>query len=175
MKRKMMLLFIVWSMFIFVAVNAWPQEKIWVFSDGAKLKEDRKASSATIAELPVGAELTVLKYKKRWYEVTTQEDQSGWIYRGKISKEPPEENAETSGDDSTTQLLTSLGGSSVGADETDSARSIRGLSKEAKEYAKRSGTSQQYQDALDQVLALKVTDQEIEQFLKSGKIGEYAE
>ena len=72
-------------------------------------------------------------------------------------------------------LLGSLSGSDINADAADSSRSIRGLSPEAKEYAKSTGTHQQSQDALDSVILRKVKEQEIDQFLKQGKIGEYAE
>ncbi|MCP4692288.1 MAG: SH3 domain-containing protein [Desulfobacterales bacterium] len=174
MKRMIMLLAVVPLVFLFVAADSGEQETVWVSSDGAMLKEDRKASSDTIAELPVGMELTVLKYKKRWYHVTTPDDQNGWIYRGKISKEPPEADGESEGD-STGQLLSSLTGSDIESDEADTARSIRGLSPEAKEYAKNAGTPQECQDALDQVLAYKTMDDDIQQLLKEEKIGEYAD
>jgi len=67
-----------------------------------------------------------------------------------------------------------LPGSSVQVSAADTSRSIRGLSPAAKEYAASANTPEAYQDALDGVLALRVTDKEIEDFLIEGKIGEYS-
>ncbi len=157
------------------AADADEKELVWVSSDGAKLKESRKSSSDTIGELPVGMELTVLAYEKRWYHVTTPDELSGWIYRGKISKEPPEADEDSEGDDGSGELLSAITGSDIESDEADTARSIRGLSPEAVEYAKNAGTPLECQKALDQVLAYKTTDAEIDRLLKEAKIGEYAD
>jgi len=64
--------------------------------------------------------------------------------------------------------------SSISADEAQTSRSIRGLSKETEQYAQQRGTPEVYKKALDQVLAIRITDKEVAVFLKEGKIGEYA-
>jgi hypothetical protein len=115
--------------------------------------------------------LTVLAYENRWYRVRTPGGDEGWIYRGRVSVEPPA--ADNGGE--TGNLLSGLGGSSIAADEADTARSIRGLSKETETYAKNTATPEKYQKALDDVLAVKVTEAEIQDFLRNGKIGEYAQ
>jgi uncharacterized protein YgiM (DUF1202 family) len=148
---------------------------LYVTSENAELKSESSSSSATIVELKRGAALTLIATEGRWYNVTTTNNESGWIYRGKVSEEEPE--IEETGDDegSLGGLLGGLSGSDINADAADSSRSIRGLSPEAKEYAQSTGTPQQSQDALDSVISRKVDEQEIDQFLKEGKIGEYAE
>jgi osmotically-inducible protein OsmY len=145
-------------------------EMLWVVSEGAKLKADRSASSETIEELPVGSELTADSSEGSWYKVTTKSNKAGWIYRGKVSSTQP----EAKGDQGGGGLFGVMPGSSIKASAADTSRSIRGLSPAAKEYATRTKTPEEYQKALDRVLALRVTDQEIEGFLREGKIGEYS-
>jgi len=145
------------------------QESQWVTSEGAKLKTDHRASSKTIATLPIGTEVTVLDSEKRWRYIRTPSQQEGWIYRGRLSDSPPEKETE-----GTEDLFGSLTGSGISADEADTGRSIRGLSKEANEYAKKTGTPVSYQKALDRVLAMRISEKELVVFLKKGKIGEYA-
>ena len=142
-------------------------EMLWVVSEGAKLKMEPKASSATIETLPVGSELTVDSSEGSWYKVTTKSNKKGWIYRGKVSSTQPEGKGGGG-------LFGALPGSSVQVSAADTSRSIRGLSPAAKEYAASANTPEAYQEALDGVLALRVTDKEIEDFLIEGKIGEYS-
>jgi len=156
--------------FLFLSVaTGFTAETQWITSEGAKLKTDHKASSKTIATLPIGTEVTVLDSKKRWRYIRTPSDQEGWIYRGRLSDSPPENETEGSED-----LFGSLTGSGISADEADTGRSIRGLSTETQEYAKKTGTPVSYQKALDRVLAMRISEKELVAFLKKGKIGEYA-
>jgi len=148
---------------------AFALESQWVASEGAKLKTDHKASSDTIATLPIGTEVSVLNSEKRWRYIRTPSEQEGWIYRGRLSDSPPEKEAGE-----TENLFGSLAGSGISADESDTGRSIRGLSTETEEYAKKTGTPVSYQKALDRVLAMRVSEKELVVFLKKGKIGEYA-
>jgi uncharacterized protein YgiM (DUF1202 family) len=145
-------------------------ELMWVVSEGAKLKVEPSASSKTIETLAVGSELAVDSSEGSWYKVTTKANNTGWIYRGKVSLTPPETRDDKGGGG----LFGELPGSSVQVSAADTSRSIRGLSPAAKEYAASTRTPEQYQRALDRVLALRLTDQEIEEFLKEGKIGEYS-
>ena len=142
---------------------------MWVSSEKARLKAKPKASSTTLSTVPVGAEVSVLTSEKRWYRVRTASGEKGWMYRGKLSDTPPEKEIEESGN-----LFSSMQNSDISADEAQTARSIRGLSKEAAQYAKIRQTPEVYKKALDQVLAIHITDKEVDIFLKAGEIGEYA-
>ena len=122
----------------FSIVFAW--ESQWVASEGAKLKTDHRASSKTIATLPIGTEVSVLDSEKRWRYIRTPSQQEGWIYRGRLSDSPPEKETE-----GTEDLFGSLTGSGISADEADTGRSIRGLSTETEEYAKKTGAPVAYQ------------------------------
>ena len=153
-----------------VCVDALAQQKLWVTSSNATLKASAKSSSNTISTLPVGAELAALETNGKWWRVETAAGESGWIYRGKVSASPPEKETEAGN-----SLFGGSLASSVRADASDTSRSIRGLSPEATEYANSSGTPQACRKALDKILAIAISRQEVDQFLATGKIGEYAE
>jgi len=145
-------------------------ETAWVVSEGAKLKMEPSASSETIEGLPVGSELTLDSSEGSWYKVTTKSNKTGWVYRGKVSSTQPEGKE----DKGAGGVFGALPGSSIEVSAADTSRSIRGLSPAAKEYAASAKTPEAYQKALDAVLARKVTEKEVEDFLIEGKIGEYS-
>jgi uncharacterized protein YgiM (DUF1202 family) len=153
----------------FFVASAFAASTMWVSSENARLKADSSASSATLATLPVGTKVSVGSTEGRWYKIETDGGEKGWIYRGRLSDTPPE--AETAESDN---LFAAMGSSSISADEAQTSRSIRGLSKETEQYAKKRGTPEKYKKMLDLVLAIRITDQQLDAFLKSGKIGEYA-
>ena len=159
---------------LLVSVDVGAQQTIWVSSPSSKLQSEKSASSTTVATLQVGTELSVISSEGRWYQVKTPSGETGWIYRGKISDTPPETAQTQPKGDSLGGLLGGLTGSSIRADASDTSRSIRGLSPEAKAYAKATETPEKYQNALDKTLSLQIIDKEIEQFLQEGRIGEYA-
>jgi len=154
-----------------ITSTASAQEKVWVSAAKARIQAEKSASSDVVSTPAVGTELKVLAFEDRWYRVQAPDGGEGWIYRGRVSLEPP---AQEKGDDPG-NLMSALGGSQIKATEADTARSIRGLSKETDAYARNTGTPEKYKKALDGVLAMKVTEKELRDFLKSGKIGEYAE
>ncbi len=143
-------------------------EMLWVVSEGAKLKMEPSATSETLEALPVGSELSMGSAEGSWYKVTTKSNKTGWVYRGKVSSTQPEGKKDEG------IPLGALPGSSIEVTAADTSRSIRGLSPAAKEYAASARTPEVYQKALDTVLAMKVTDKEIDNFLMEGKIGEYS-
>ena len=171
MIRKSTLLATLAATLLFCA-PALAQEKLFVASEGAKLKADKSASSDTVAELPVGTELKVSGMEESWYKVSAG-GKSGWIYRGKVAATPPEA-AKQGGDN----LFGNAGSSSIMVSEADSARSMRGLNESEQEAAKSAGRPTrplaEYKQALDKVLATKVEKKDLEAFLKAGRIGEYA-
>ncbi|MCG6878198.1 MAG: SH3 domain-containing protein [Deltaproteobacteria bacterium] len=160
---------VVAAMSFFFVISAYAGSAMWVASENAKLKSAPKASSSTVSTLAVGIKISVLKTENRWYRIRAPSGEEGWMYRGKLSDTPPSKETEESGN-----LFGSMQSSSISADEAQTSRSIRGLSKETEQYAKRRGTPEAYKKALDQVLAVHITDKEVDVFLKSGKIGEYA-
>ena len=154
------------------ALPALAQDKLFVASEGAKLKADKSASSDTVAELAVGTPLKVAGQEESWYKVTAG-GRSGWIYRGKVAATPPEPSKQGGGD-----LFGGAGSSNIMVSEADSARSMRGLNESEQSAARAAGRAPRplsdYKQALDRILAEKVDKRELESFLKAGRIGEYA-
>jgi hypothetical protein len=169
-RLAVILLSVFWVVAFCMTPGAEGQSKVWVSSTGAKLQADKSATSSPVADLPLGTELTVISLQSPWYEVATASGARGWIYRGKVSTTPPQGEQE-SGDD----LFSALPGSGIQTQSADTSRSIRGLSPEADEYAKRTKKPEKYKRALDRALTMTVTEADLEQFLKDGRIGEYAQ
>jgi len=162
------------SFLLLMSFSAQAATKVYVSASGAKLQAEKSASSKTVETLDIGSALTVLSTQGSWYQVSAPSGKKGWIYRGKVSKTAP---AAASGgrESGLGDLMSSLGGSGISAGSADTARSIRGLSPEAEEYAKQIGAPQSHRKALDETLSMSVTHADIERLLKEGGIGEYAE
>lgn len=152
------------------AGTALAQATVWVSSTGTKLKADTRATSATVADLPLGAELQVRETRDAWYRVAGPGGVEGWVYRGKVTETRPA-GAPAGGPG----LLGGVTGqSTIQAASADTSRSIRGLSPETTQYADGAGTPKEHREDLDRVLALVVAEDELERFLQEGRIGEYA-
>jgi hypothetical protein len=149
-------------------------DSIWVTSSGAKLKDEKSAASNTIAILPVGSKLEVMKLENRWYNVISSTGQTGWIYRGKVSRTAPKQSRGQGGGDTLGTLLGGLTGSKIESDTPDTSRSIRALDVGKSGDNQEASDQEDAQKALDRVLTFGATEKEIEQFLEAGSIGEYA-
>jgi hypothetical protein len=154
------------------ATAAVAEEKRWVSSEGTVLKSEASATSDTVADVLVGTEVSIVESGGRWLKVKTTAGKEGWVYAGRVSDTPPV--GEISGSDGGI-FGDSMKNSQINTAKADSARSIRGLSPGAAQYAKDRGTPEMYKKALDVVLARKVSAKELKAFLKEGKIGEYAQ
>ncbi len=146
-------------------------EKRWVVSEGTELKAGAAVSAETVAPLPVGTEMTIMEDGGRWLRVKCADGKEGWVYAGRVSADKPA--AEVSGGGGI--FGDSMQQSQIQSAKADSARSIRGLSPEVAQYAKQRGTPEQYKRDLDRILARKVNAKAIKNFLREGKIGEYAD
>lgn len=142
----------------------------WVVSAGTTLKAEAAAASADTAALQVGALVTVLESSGRWLKVQSSTRQIGWVFSGRLSSTPPVAEVAASDD----IFAASAQQSQIDVAQADSARSIRGLSPEAENYAQERGTPQEYRKALDQILARQVNQGEVSAFIKAGKLGEFA-
>ncbi|MBF0224427.1 MAG: SH3 domain-containing protein [Desulfobacterales bacterium] len=157
---------------------------MWVYSSGAKLRANKSISSSVVVSLPIGTTLNILSAEDKWYLVFTDAGEQGWIYRGMVSEVPPEtDNAELNDG----KFVIELAESSIQFEESYTARSVRSspstieskehgnknLSEIANEYAKKADISNEFQNALAGVLELTANGDEIEFFLKNGRIGEY--
>ena len=145
---------------------AWA-ETVFVQAKTAKLRSGKTSLDKVVADLKYGEALEVVKTEGTWTEVRTSSGVTGWIFAAKTTTVKP-----TGGDDE----LAKTGRLFRGKEASDATASAgaRGLDKVSEEYAKRSGISQRDRDTVDRMTAYKITDQEVEDFLKKGELGEYA-
>ena len=146
---------------------AWA-ETVFVQAKTAKLRSGKTSLDKVVADLQYGEALEVVKTEGTWTEVRTRSGVTGWIFASKTTTVKP----SGGGDDE----LAKAGRLFRGKEASDATASAgaRGLTEVSGEYAKRSGISQRDRDMVDRMTAYKITDQEVEDFLKKGELGEYA-
>lgn len=162
-----------WIVLVLVLLTAgtvWAAKYVWVASQGTVLKAKAEASSAVVTKLKLHERLSVLKRSGRWYHVRTERGKKGWVYRGRISGARPKKATKSSGVD----LFGDMS-SDIHADSATTDRAMRGLNAQTDQYAESTQTPQEYRKALDSVLNRSLRAQDIEEFLKKGKVGEYAQ
>jgi uncharacterized protein YgiM (DUF1202 family) len=147
---------------------AWA-ETVFVQAKTAKLRSGKTSLDKVVADLKYGEALEVVKTEGTWTEVRTRSGVTGWIFASKTTTVKP---SGSGGDDD----LAKAGRLFKGKEASDATASAgaRGLTEVSKEYAKRSGISKRDRDMVDHMTDLKITDQEVEDFLKKGELGEYA-
>ncbi len=143
-------------------------ETVFVQSKTAKLRSGKTSLDSVVADLKFGEPLEVLNKEGSWLEVRTARGAKGWIFAGKTTPTKPRGSED--------DVLALLGKSFRRTEAGDVTASVgaRGLDKVSEGYANRAGITQQDRDAVDRMAAYRITDQEVEDFLKSGGLGEYA-
>jgi len=127
------------------------------------VKNAPNVQARTIAEVPRGQKLEVVKKEGSWYMVRLPDARTGWVFE--YSVDLVEGTAEE-------DLFGALEGSSrVQVSEATSAASIRGLSRAARVYAENRGLDERYVRAVEQMEAYAVTQAEVDEFLREGQVG----
>ncbi len=149
-----------------MAGSAWA-ETVFVQARAAQLRAGKTSLDPVVANVKYGEALQVRRTEGKWMEVETGGGLTGWIFANKTTTAKP-----SGGEDD----LAKLGRGFRGKEASDATASAgaRGLDEVSAEYAKRSGISQRDRDSVDRMAAYKITDQEVEEFLKKGELGEYA-
>ncbi len=142
-------------------------ETVYVQAKTAKLRTGKTSLDAPVADVKFGEALEVLRKDGSWLEVQTDAGKKGWIFAGKTASAKP-----AGGDDELAKLGQSMRRGEAG-DVTASA-GARGLDKASEGYANRSGITQRDRDAVDRMTAYRMSDEEVDKFLKEGGLGEYA-
>jgi uncharacterized protein YgiM (DUF1202 family) len=150
-----------------MAGSAWA-ETVFVQAKTAQLRAGKTSLDPVVANVKYGEALQVRKSEGKWMEVETSSGTTGWIFANKTTKVKP----SGGGDDDFAKAGRGFRGKE--ASDTTASAGARGLDKASEEYAKRSGISKRDRDTVDRMTAYKLTDQEVEDFLKKGELGEYA-
>lgn len=143
-------------------------ETVYVQAKTAQLRAGKTSLDKVTANLRFGDPLDVVRRDGNWIEARTGGGASGWIFANKVSATKPSE-----GDSD----LATLGQSFRRKDASGVTASAgsRGLDKVSEGYAKQAGITKDVQDAVDRMAAYRLSDQDVEEFLKSGRLGEYAQ
>ena len=152
---------------VLLAATAWA-ETVYVTAKTAQLRAGKTSLDAVVSTLRFGDALEVLSRKDNWVEVLTSTGQKGWIYYNKVAADKP-----AGGDSGLAALGRNIRrGDSSGVTASAGAR---GLDKASESYANRTGITQRDRDAVDRMTAYKLSDEELQEFLKNGRLGEYGE
>jgi hypothetical protein len=143
-------------------------ETLYVAAKSAQLRSGKTSLDPVVASLKLGESLDVVTRDDHWLQVQTTKGVKGWIYYNNVSASKP-----AGGDNE----LEALGKSfrRTDASAVTASAGARGLDKASEGYANRSGITQQQRDSVDRMTAYKIPDEDIQAFLKTGKLGEYAE
>jgi uncharacterized protein YgiM (DUF1202 family) len=142
-------------------------ETVYVQGKTAKLRAGKTSLDRVVADLKFGDSLEVLRKDGTWFEVRTATGVNGWIFANKTTATKP------SGQDDELARLGKTFRRTESSEVTASA-GARGLDKVSEGYANRVGITKQQREAVDRMTAYQITDQEVEDFLKDGGLGEYA-
>lgn len=143
-------------------------ETLYVQAKTVKLRAGKTSLDAVVADLKFGDTLEVLRKDGNWLEVQTTAGKKGWLFAGKTTTVKP----SGSEDGELARLGKSVRRTEAG--DVTAAAGARGLDKVSEGYANRTGIAQRDRDAVDRMASYRMGDQEVEDFLKEGGLGEYA-
>ena len=165
--RRCLLSGLTWLVCLGLLVSVAYAETVYVQAKSAQLRSGKTSLSPTTVTVQFGEALEKLRQEEDWLEVRTSGGVTGWIFANKTTTTKP------SGGDSGLAKLGQSVRQSEAAPVTAST-GARGLDKVSEEYANRTGIPKQYQDTVDRMTAHRLADQDVEAFLKEGRLGEYA-
>lgn len=142
-------------------------ETVYVQAKTAQLRAGKTSLDAVVGNVKFGDALEVVGRDGSWMEVKTSTGARGWIFANKTSPSKPSGTNDT---------LAKLGQSmrSGDASSTTASAGARGLDKASEGYANRTGISARDREAVDRMTAYQIPDQEVEEFMREGGLGEYA-
>lgn len=166
--RTAFLAVIVFTASAFTITDTASGETLYVAAKTAQLRAGKTSLDQVVATLKLGESVEVVKRDNRWLQVQTAKGVTGWIYSSNVSASKP------AGADNE---LAALGRNFRRTDSsgTTASAGARGLDKASEGYASKSGITQQQREAVDRMTAYKIPDEDVQEFMKSGKLGEYAE
>jgi len=161
-----MMLSLILGSWIFVDIAF--AESMYVQAKTAQLRAGKTSLDKVTADLRFGDQVEVLRKDGSWVEVKTPGGQQGWIFSSKLTNNKP---AAADSD------LASLGRSfrQREASNVTASAGSRGLDKVSEGYAKQANITKDVQDSVDRMAAYRISDQEVEDFLRRGRLGEYAQ
>jgi hypothetical protein len=143
-------------------------ETIYVQAKSATLRSGTTSLSRVVASVPFGQELELIEKRDHWYKVQVQNGAVGWVYHTKVGTHKPsagESRLASLGSDFRQTRSSSITGTA----------GVRGLDEFSSGYANRAGIAARHRTAVERMTNYRLSQREVEAFLKSGRLGEYAE
>jgi uncharacterized protein YgiM (DUF1202 family) len=151
-------------------ITIWPSlawaSSLFAKQDGINVTADKVPTSAVVATLKLGEEVTVLSEEGRLVNVKTAAGKTGWVFKFRLTEEKP----STGGGLGLSGLT---GQTTIAAREARAGGSIRGLKESTEQYAKTKDIQQEHRDAVDRMTAYSISAEELMQFKKTGNLGEF--
>ena len=143
-------------------------ETVYVHAKSATVRTGTTSLSQKVASVQFGQALELIEKRDNWYHVQTHNGAVGWIYHNKVGASKP------SGQESRLAALGKDFRRTQSSSITGTA-GVRGLDEYSAGYANRTGIAARHRAAVDHMTNYRLSDREVEVFLKSGRLGEYAE
>lgn len=143
-------------------------ETLYVAAKSAQLRSGKTSLDPVVATLKLGEPLEVVKRDDRWVQIRTAKGVTGWIFSNNVSASKP-----AGGDNELAALGQSVRRTDASA--VTASAGARGLDKASEDYANRAGITKQHRESVDRMTSYKLPDEDVQEFLKSGRLGEYAE
>lgn len=160
------LLIVLWTSVCLWETDGWA-ETVYVQAKTAQLRAGKTSLDAVVGNVKFGESLEVVGREGGWMEVKTSAGARGWIFASKTSTSRP-----SGGNDTLARLGQSMRGGDASA--TTASAGARGLDKASEGYANRAGVSARDREVVDRMTAYQIPDQEVEEFMREGGLGEYA-
>ncbi len=145
-------------------------ETMYVKTAETKVMKAESAQADVIQVLDEGTAVEVTQKSSKFFKVALPGGKEGWVFKFKLSADAP---AGGGGGDG---MLESIGGKQkIAARESGSGSSIRGLSPVSEKHAQSKGISAKNIQSVKQMESFKVSREDLEKFLRDGKLGEYAQ
>jgi uncharacterized protein YgiM (DUF1202 family) len=142
-------------------------ESLYVRAANTEVRASASPAGDLVAKLPIGTKVDVAEKGGAWVKISATvkgKAAAGWVFGAKLSKDKPD--AEHFGG-------AGGGGATLAASEGDTAQAIRGLTPTAESFATRHAVSSADIAAVKKMEALSIPADELAEFMKDGKLGEY--
>lgn len=146
-------------------------ETMYVKSSDTKVMKAESAQADVIQVLDEGTAVEVTQKSSKFFKVALPGGKEGWVFKFKLSSDAP-----AGGGGGGDGMLESIGGKQkIAARESGSGSSIRGLSPVSEKHAQSKGISAKNIQSVKQMESFKVSREDLDKFLREGKLGEYAQ
>ncbi|MBW2146553.1 MAG: SH3 domain-containing protein [Deltaproteobacteria bacterium] len=153
------------AVFMAFALPAWA-ETVYVSKSRTTIRTEPNATSKVVATMDAGEPLEVVDRAERFLQVRTKDGKRGWVYVYRTTSEPPDQESKD-------EFLLLARGRDVRASEAETGSAIRGLEPVAEQNAIQNRTDPRIIEQFKVLDAYVIKDEELNAFMKEGRLGEY--